>query len=146
MMLGGLIAYILYTDYKVLSETVVITFLSKYLHNPWIIVRKYYVIGNYFNSLANLMVGWIMPMSERMSTGIYHRVLGRAGILVLAATCFLVYTYVKKRNKTLGIYIFFMLWIFIFYIPNWFFEPRSTLTSTHRYMVISGIGFICLLC
>ncbi len=38
-------------------------------HSLGYIVSKLYLTGNYFNSLANLMVGWAMPVYEEASTG-----------------------------------------------------------------------------
>jgi hypothetical protein len=106
------------------------------------ILNKSYVIGNYFNSLVNLMLGWLFRFTEDASTGVYNKVAARIGFLVFCIMLCMGYGYRKTKSKKIGIVLFSLLWMFLFYIPNWLFEPRLTMGVTHRYMVISSFGFI----
>lgn len=99
------------------------------------IISKYYYIGNLINSLVHLFAGWLAWFREYGSTGEYNRIWTRVGIV-----CFVILAGLLSRLKkppVLG-----LIWAIIFYIPNWLFEPRLTMGITHRYMVISNIGFI----
>lgn len=110
--------------------------------NVTAIVRKSYVIGNYFCSLANLMLGWLFRFKEDASSGVYNKVASRIGALVFCLLLGLGYYYRKTKSKRIGIVVFSLLWMFLFYIPNWLFEPRLTVGGTHRYMALSSFGFI----
>lgn len=112
------------------------THISLYVHNPMEVLRKIYVIGNYFNSLAHVFFGWIVPFREDGSTGVYNPIWARVGFLLLGIG--LLY------RKNMKVFIL-LLWIGIFYIPNWLFEPRLTMGVTHRYMAISELGFVAIL-
>jgi hypothetical protein len=105
------------------------------MRSPMDIVHKFYVVGNYFNSMANLMFGWVVRFPEDASTGTYNPVVARVGFVVLCIAGLV------KKNR---IVLFLFLWIIFMYIPNWLFEPRLTMGITHRYMVLSGAGFIIL--
>lgn len=107
-----------------------------------VILKKSYVIGNYFNSLANLMFGWLFRFKEDASTGVYNKIIARIGFLVFCIMLGMGYGYRKTKSKQIGMMLFSLLWMFLFYIPNWLFEPRLTMGGTHRYMVLSSFGFI----
>jgi hypothetical protein len=106
------------------------------------IVKKSYVIGNYFNSLAHLMLGWLIRFPEDASTGVYNSVIAGVGFLVFCMTLGMGYGYRKTKSKQVGMLLFSLLWMFLFYVPAWLFEPRLTMGATHRYMVLSSFGFI----
>jgi hypothetical protein len=106
------------------------------------ILKKSYVIGNYFNSLVNLMFGWLFRLKEDASTGVYNKVVARVGFLVFCIMLGMGYVYRKTKSKHISIMLFSFLWMFFFYVPNWLFEPRLTMGGTHRYMVLSSFGFI----
>ncbi|MCX6792183.1 MAG: hypothetical protein NT149_04055 [Candidatus Gottesmanbacteria bacterium] len=106
------------------------------------IVKKLYVIGNYFNSMANCMFGWLFRFPEDASTGVYNKAVARLGFLVFCIMVGMGYGYRKTKSKQVGMLLFSVLWMFLFYVPNWLFEPRLTMGVTHRYMVLSSFGFI----
>jgi hypothetical protein len=106
------------------------------------VVKKTYVIGNYFNSTGNLLFGWLLRFPEDASTGVYNKIVARLGFLVFCIMLGMGYGYWKTKSKKIGVLVFSLLWIFLFYVPNWLYEPRLTLGATHRYMVIPSFGFI----
>lgn len=106
------------------------------------ILKKVYLVGNYFNSLLNLVMGWMIRFPEDGSTGIYNPMWARAGFLIFAAGIGMWYAYLQLKSRTIGVYLFSLIWIFVFYLPNWLFEPRLTMGITHRYMELSNIGVI----
>lgn len=109
------------------------------------VLKKIYVVGNYFNSIANIFIGWFIRLPEEASTGVYHPFVARLGFFISCILAGLILRFKTLRARGPGIIIFSLSWIFVTYIPNWLFEPRLTMGVTHRYMAISGIGFILLL-
>ncbi len=114
------------------------------IHGSADVLRKLYVVGNYFNSLANMLFGWIIRFPEDASTGVYNRFMARMGFFMTAVVGGIGFRYLKTKSKKLGIVVYLFLWMALFYIPNWLFEPRLTMGVTHRYMTLSGLGCIVL--
>lgn len=114
------------------------------LLNPAALLTRIHDIGNYFNSVSNLFVSWLIRIPEFGSTGEYSPFWARIGFFIFCLTIGIAFEFFNRYRKGIGIALTFLVWIFVFYIPNWFFEPRLTMGGTHRYMVISAIGFIAL--
>ena len=121
-----------------------VTHITGYIQNPVQLLRHIYIVGNYFNSIANLLFGWVIRFPEDGSTGIYSSFWARIGFFVFCVTTGIAYAYIKYSRRLIGIILFGLSWMFIFYLPNWMFEPRLTMGGTHRYMVLSAVGFIAL--
>jgi hypothetical protein len=103
-------------------------------------------IMNLFAAIGNMFIGLFIPMKQNeQNTGVYQSMYGYTGlILFFIGTVTYVYS-LHITSKRLGIISLFVLWGFIFYIPNWFSEPRAPMAATHRYLFLSSIGFIALL-
>lgn len=115
--------------------------LATHLNSPSQLFTHINVIGNYFNSISNLFTGWLIRFPEDGSTGVYNPFWARFGFFIFCLAAGVGYDYFKRARKSIGIVLLLLLWIFLFYIPNWLFEPRLTMGGTHRYMVIPAIGF-----
>lgn len=121
-------------------------FLAKLIHDPSIFLRKLYLLGNYFGSIGNLLTGWIIPnVQDAQNTGTYNKLIARFAVIVLVVTCFSLFFAYKKKNRNLKVISFFLVWIFIWYIPDWLFEPRTPMAGSHRYLLVSGVGLSMLL-
>jgi hypothetical protein len=122
------------------ETTVVYKFIVQSKTDPQLIRSKVYVLGNYFCSLFYLFTGWVYRLPEMASTGIYNRLYARLGLIpVLFFMAVAVIGFVRKNRLLLQAgWLFF--WIFIFYLPGYYAEPRLTMGVSHRYMQLSGIG------
>lgn len=118
--------------------------LVTHLTSPSRVFSHIYVVGNYFNTIANLFFGWFIPFPEYGSTGVYNPIWARIGLLLFCISVGVAYAYAKNRREKTGIVLVFLFWIFLFYISDWLFEPRLTMGGTHRYLVVSAVGFISL--
>lgn len=118
--------------------------LMTHLTSPMALLSHINVIGNYFNSLANLFTGWLIRFPEDGSTGVYNPFWARFGFFIFCVTAGIGYEYFQRVRKSVGMILLFLVWVFIFYIPDWLFEPRLTMGGTHRYLAISAVGFIAL--
>lgn len=121
-------------------------FLNKFFHSPVILVKKFYLVGNYFGSIGNLLTGWIIPnMQDAQNTGVYNKIIARLAVIVFLATCGSCYMAIKQKSTRWKIISFFLVWIFLWYIPDWLFEPRTPMAGSHRYLLMSGVGLSMLL-
>ncbi|HSD98456.1 MAG TPA: hypothetical protein VLB73_02020 [Patescibacteria group bacterium] len=109
-----------------------------------IYITKLNRIGNMFAAIGNLFVGFFYTMKQDyQDTGYYDRLFGVTGFILffVGLGCY-VFFLKKQGKKTLGIIGFLILWMFIFYLPNWFSEPRAPMAGGHRYLFLSSIGFV----
>lgn len=113
-------------------------------HSLGYFISKIYLLGNYFCSMVNLAVGWLVPLPEMASTGEYNKLLARVGFLLFLGMVTAGYYFRKTNSKKLRIVFISLFWMFLFYIPDWLFEPRLTMGTTHRYFAISVLGFVIL--
>ena len=127
---------------EVIWGTRLAIFLSHEWQHPLVVFRKMVLINTYGNSLYNLVTGWILVLAEDGSTGVYNRVNALTGGIGVATVTVWSLVGIKKRNKYARIVLFFVLWMLLFYLPNWLFEPAITVGATHRYLVISSVGFL----
>jgi hypothetical protein len=116
--------------------------ISHLFINPGLILGKIYLVGNFFGSLGNLLLGWIINIPETASTSVYNKLYARIAFILLPILGILSFYSFKTKSKRATILLFLILWIIVFYIPNWIAEPRLTLSGTHRFMVFSSVGFI----
>lgn len=103
-------------------------------------------IMNLFAAVGNMFIGLVIPMSQNeQNTGVYNRLFGYSGVIVwIAGIIFLIHS-LQTKSKRSSIISFFILWTFIWYIPNWFSEPRAPMAGPHRYLYISSIGLVSLI-
>jgi len=139
---GFILVLVLSWQLPRIQETVLFQFVFNHKDNLPVLVSKIYVIGNYFASIGNIFLGPFVKVYEEASTGEYSRVLARLSFIILCLLFSLAIWLWKKRHKQAIPFIIFLNWIVLFYIPNWLAEPRLTMGVTHRYMAISGIGWI----
>lgn len=121
-------------------------FLAKFIHDPSVFFKKLYLLGNYFGSIGNLLTGWIIPnVQDAQNTGTYSKLIARIAFIVCLISGFILFAAYKKKSISLKLISFFLVWIFIWYIPDWLFEPRTPMAGSHRYLLISGVGLSILL-
>ena len=105
------------------------------------VLSKTKIIGHYFNSLFNLAIGWIIPASHEtteFSHGVFQKFRAWIGILVFGLLA--IVNVMKRRGHALA-----LVWIVLFYLPVWLFDPRVITTEVHRYLVIPSVGLFVLL-
>ena len=127
---------------EVIWGTRLAIFLSHQWQHPLVVFGKMVLVNTYSNSLFNLVTGWILVLAEDGSTGVYNRVNALTGGIGLVTVTVWSLVGIKKRNKHARVVLFFVLWMLLFYLPNWLFEPAITVGATHRYLVISSVGFL----
>lgn len=123
------------------------TLLGNALHQKTLTLSfmfsKAHVLGHFFATIANIFTGLIYSLEQdEQNTGIYSRVFGYLGFGIFLATIGDCITWIKTKKQSFGMISFFLLWIFLFYIPNWVSEPRAPMAGAHRYIFLSSIGFV----
>lgn len=100
---------------------------------------------NYFSSVGNILTGAFIPTVNdmRLSSSDAHVVSIAIGIF--AFLCIVYIGYKKKLRTQLRIPYFFLIWVFLFYVPNWVFTLQLTVGFTNRYAVISSVGVVVML-
>lgn len=103
-----------------------------------------YVFGNYFTSLFHIILGSIVILPHEvaeMSHGFPDTRLALVG-LVLLLVAFLGSMRSYRSGRSDGRLLFvFLLWITLFYVPTWLFEPRLVSTGVHRYLGVPAVGW-----
>jgi hypothetical protein len=133
---------LLYWERIRISEISVVKFFNNPHFSTGLLAHKLYVTGNYFNSIFNLLAGWIVPVYEYLSTAEYSRWQARIGLILIILIGVYILILKRKKSKDTNIVLFFYLWMLVFYFPSWLSEPRLTMGITHRYMVFAGVGSI----
>lgn len=115
--------------------------LQGLIADPIVYAEKLTRTGNAFAAIGNSYVHNFFPMQHNeQHTGVYQRQHAAVGIAVCVIGVVLLGYGMKKRKKNLWPIGFFMLWSFVFYLPNWFSEPRAPMAAPHRYLFLSGLG------
>lgn len=118
-------------------------FLSQAQHDYFLPFKKLHLLGNYFTSIGNLFLGWIIPIAQDpQNDSLYNRFIAYIGLGIGAFLLLSLSLLIKRKSQTWRLIFFLNFWLFIFYIPNWLFEPRVPIAGTHRYLVFSAVGFI----
>jgi hypothetical protein len=128
-------------SWPIIVDSQIVQYISRHANEPLLIISKLPNIGNMFNSLFYMCVGWIVPLYENGTLGIHNRYEAYAGLLFVLVSAFLIIRAKLSRN-TKQLFGFFFLWILGFYLMNWVFQPRLTVGVSHRYQTISGIGLL----
>lgn len=66
-------------------------------------------------------------------------ILGVFFVLFLLITSFL---FLITRHQILGKLVLLLWWFVLFYIPNWLYEPMTSLGVAHRYVSIGNMGLV----
>lgn len=101
---------------------------------------------NIFASIGNMLLGWIKNIFEQGSLSNYDSGNAFFGLIFLLVASFIsIFYLLKKKSRNAGYILFFILWLILFYIPNWLFDKNLVLAGTHRYIGISGVAVIAIL-
>lgn len=131
----------LYISWPIIVDSQIVQYISHHTYEPYLIISKIPQIGNMFNSLFYMCIGWFFSLPENGTLGIHSRYEAYAGLLfVVISAVFIIRGRLSRNTKQL--YGFFWLWILGFYVMNWVFQPRLTVGVSHRYQTISGIGLL----
>lgn len=102
------------------------------------------LLKNYFSSIGNLLTSWFYPTSEPISLSIPTRFNQTFGVLFLFVTLLVVVLFLIKRSRNLQVTVFFSVWMFLFYLPNWLYERTLVIGSSHRYLADSSVALVSL--
>lgn len=97
-------------------------------------------ISNFFASIGNLLVGWILPIQEvaGLSSPTFISLLSSLLLLILLSITSV--KFLKYRIDKLQWRLFFLLLIPIAYLPNWWFYSYVTAGVSYRYLTISSVA------
>jgi hypothetical protein len=107
------------------------------------IVEQPNILKKFFGSMGNLFLGWVVQIPEQGSLSYYVRNYAFYSLyFLLGATAVSFYFLFRKKSYTGLLFLFFILWVVIFYVPNWLFDKNLVVAGTHRYIGMSGMGMI----
>lgn len=117
-------------------------YIGENIYSPFILIRKSYVVNNYVQSIMQLWFGWVVPFADDAGTGVYNGGIFRLGVVFIFAQTLTIIWLIRIRS--LGGLSLAILWLIglLMYVPNWLFEPRLTMASSHRYMAVSAVGLV----
>lgn len=127
-----------------IAHTKIINFISTHISNPARMMKGVHVVGNFFNSLGNLLLSGFTNQNHEVAElghGNYNRLFARLGFGMVIVLLYIFARSIKQRKKY-RFELLFLLWILLFYLPNWLFEPRLIVTDVHRYLVLSSVGYV----
>lgn len=144
LLVGSIIAVILGIVFVTeLKGSLLARLFTKLSQDHLFLVKKFYLTGNYFAAIGNLLIGWIIPVAQdEQNTAVYNKVIARLGMGVVLFALSSFFFFIKTRKKAMGNLAFFSLWIALFYFPNWLFEPRAPMSGAHRYQTLSAVGMV----
>lgn len=108
-----------------------------------IINEGYYT--RFFITIGNIVRSPIFATQEEggLSAGDnLSLILGIIFVLILLSVSFL---FLITKHQVLGQLIFLLWWFVLFYMPNWLYEPMTSLGVAHRYVSIGNVGFVLLI-
>lgn len=97
---------------------------------------------NYFSSLGNLLTSWFYPVNEPISLSTPTKFNLISGELFVFAALSISIAFLIKRSRNLQVTVFFIMWMFLFYFPNWLYEKTLVVGSSHRYLAVSSVALI----
>ncbi len=136
-----------YVSRKELFYSVIGNYVREHSLTFPLVFLKLKIIGHYFNSLGNLIVGWIIPAVHEpleISHAIYQRTHALVAIFCIATVGIISIRLRRTQKNVVSIFVFFTAWILLFYFPAWMYDPRLITTQVHRYLAMPSIGFIIL--
>lgn len=63
-------------------------------------------------------------------------------VLLIILFAYSLYVFFKSKSLKSFYFLLFFCWIFLFYFPNWISYPRLFVPAIHRYLTITGFGFL----
>lgn len=117
-------------------------------HISFVLQHPFSTTTNFLASIGNLMLGWFIPFDESYISLTSANFLTQiAGYILVFSTILIGIKYWQKKTESLKICLVFLLWVFLFYFPNWFTQTHyvkgGVISSvSNRYLAISSIGFI----
>lgn len=137
----GIFVMLLYVYWDFISQSHLFhTFFS----DPGKIINplKYF---NLIGTLGVITAGWLIPTVDGGGPLINRYILYVFGFVTLIVGIYAIFRSSKNKSLTEKIVGFFILWLVIFYIPNWLYNPRLLAGSERGYITTSTIGSIGLL-
>lgn len=97
-------------------------------------------VSNFLASIGNLLIGWVIPIQEvaGLSSPTFLSVI--SCFLLFIFLCITIVRFLKHRTDKLQLRLFFLLFIPIAYLPNWWFYNYVTAGVSYRYLTISAIA------
>lgn len=124
-------------------DTLIGKIIARHALTLGFIFSKLHDFGHFFATIANLCIGLMYSIQQdNQNVAQYSRFFGYFGFAIFLLTLFLCFIWIKSKKYFAGLTIFFLGWMFLFYFPNWVSEPRAPMALAHRYVFLSGIGFI----
>lgn len=109
-------------------------------------------LDDFLTNIGNLLIGWIIPISQNIFSVSTDNFFGKiTGYLSLFLTIFWFIRFLRKKSESLKTLLIFLVWIPIFFFPNWLLPNQEMIQNgqvlgvTHRYFTLSAIGLVCLL-
>ncbi len=148
--------------FKRLKKLFIIFIVSILIFFSWYILFGYYFGGSvrgshgriplkpliyYFGSIGNLL---ITPFIRNFELSLIYPSWMKSiypifTILVPSLWLFTFFSFFKYKSKFYFIISILLFWILAFYFPSWISYPREYVPAIHRYLTISGFGFVALL-
>jgi len=139
------ISIFIFLNKSIFLDAAIVQYVTRYIHDPIRIVGRISLLGRFGNSLVHMAVGWFVPVYEKASTSSPTQWGIVGGWMGLIAYVYIFWRAIRIPNRTLRMSAFFLTWIVLFYLPNFLVEPRLVYGPTHRFFVLSSIGYIGLL-
>jgi hypothetical protein len=109
------------------------------------ILKQAVFLGQFFHGLFNFGFGWLIAVPHELAEtahGIYNPLIGRLAFTVFSVWLVLSLGLIYLKKTAGKILLFTLLWIVLFYLPNFLYEPKLMAAAVHRYAVLSNIGFV----
>lgn len=137
----GLVSFVIWQR-AILFDTQIVRVAL--IYSPADVLRHAYVFGNYFTSLLHIILGSVAILPHEtveMSHGFPDTRQAFMGLLLLLSAFWWAIR-MRERKKSYSQPLFvFLLWITLFYVPAWLFEPRLVATGVHRYLAMPAVGW-----
>lgn len=100
------------------------------------------LLKNYFATIGNMIFGWIAPIKEMRAAASYNFIIAMGAVLFVTFSGIIgLYAGLRQKKKNALLFVFFIAWILISYVPGYLFAP-SALGGSHRYVALSAVGLI----
>jgi hypothetical protein len=135
-----------YILYPAFTGSPVGKIITRVVEKP-LLMRKYILyFGNYLGTLWNMTVGLLHPVLTDPGYGTPHRVFERIELFIMFGwLAILCNKFITNKESHMRVLVTMSMWVFIFLAVHWFFEPRNIYNASHRYVLLSGVGYISLM-
>lgn len=97
-------------------------------------------ISNLLASIGNLIIGWVIPIQETAGLSSPTILALLSFFIFFILLCLTTIRFLIFRTNILQWRLFFLLFIPIAYLPNWWFYNYVTAGTSYRYLSISSIA------